>query len=116
MFSEGILRQENRRTSEREEVFYIYITIDLFFVFKWQSGISCLLMPQVSDFQYKAWLLHRRKIGLMRQPIILLIISSLWGYKARNGRLAECCIVLMFSCLNHPYILLFVSLHISDDL
>ena len=40
-----------------------------FFVFKWQSGICCLLMPQVSDFQYKAWLLHRREIGLMCQPI-----------------------------------------------
>ena len=55
--------------SEGEEVFYIYITIDLFFVFKWQSGICCLLMPQVSDFQCKAWLLHRREIGLMCQPI-----------------------------------------------
>ena len=42
---------------------------NLFFVFKWQSGIFCLLMPQVSDFQYKAWLLHRREIGLMCQPI-----------------------------------------------
>ena len=42
---------------------------NLFFVFKWQSGIFCLLMPQVSDFQYKAWLLHRRDIGLMCQPI-----------------------------------------------
>lgn len=31
--------------------------------FLYSSGICCLLMPQVLDFQYKAWLLHRREIG-----------------------------------------------------
>ena len=60
-------------------------------------------MPQVSDFQHKAWLLHRREIGLMCQPIILLIISSLWGYKARNGRLADT-IVLLFTLLSTLYL------------